>query len=156
MNTRRPCVRGVSCLPCRVNASWPWWWGCRGDAAADCSSARSPSASAASAASGWAPRLKGRRRKEMNHNMTDAFVYSVAAKLPFGGIQYTMVHTMSTNTFVKKYKLENNRKSLFYSIILLLCCLYLYHSFTIWCLYTVYSCFYLLTSTAWCFFVPKS
>lgn len=64
-NTRNQQQRGVklsepfaSYLPCRASASWRWWWGCLGDAAADCSYARSPSASAGSAASGWAQTLR--------------------------------------------------------------------------------------------------
>lgn len=48
----------ASYLPCRASVSWRWWWDCLGDAAADCSYARLPSASAGSAASGWAQMLK--------------------------------------------------------------------------------------------------
>lgn len=47
----------ITNLPYQGSVSWRWWWGCLGDAAADCSSARSPSASAWSEASGWVPRL---------------------------------------------------------------------------------------------------
>lgn len=61
-------------LPCRGSVSWRWWWGCPDAAAADCSSARSPSASAWSAASGWAPRLSGGRERWTKDY--DSFIHS--------------------------------------------------------------------------------
>lgn len=55
----------ITNLPYRGSVSWRWWWGCLGDAAADCSSAHSPSASAWSEASGWVLRLN---RSQKNTN----------------------------------------------------------------------------------------
>lgn len=95
--TLRACRLLASYLPCRASVSWRWWWDCLGDAAADCSYARLPSASAGSAASGLAQTLKKIEKRPNS----------------FFEIQFEHCYSKCINTLMKKALLSywNEKKT---------------------------------------------